>query len=78
VDGRAFVPIDAALADVIDLRGGYRVFVTPEGDSRGLYVVKGARAASSFANNRVAARRYLSIIASSRSRAKNRVHDSLA
>jgi hypothetical protein len=42
VNGRAFVPIDAALADVIDLRGGYHVFVTPEGDSKGLYVVKGA------------------------------------
>jgi hypothetical protein len=42
VNGRAFVPIDAALADVIDLRGGYHVFVTPEGESNGLYVVKGA------------------------------------
>jgi hypothetical protein len=42
VNGRAFVPIDAALADVIDLRGGYHVFVTPEGDSNALYVVKGA------------------------------------
>jgi hypothetical protein len=35
------VPIDAALVDVIDSRGGYRVFVTPEGDRKGLYVVKG-------------------------------------
>jgi hypothetical protein len=42
VNGRAFVPIDAAFADVIDLRGGYHVFVTPEGDSNALYVVKGA------------------------------------
>jgi hypothetical protein len=42
VNGRAFVPIDAALADVIDLRDGYRVFVTPEGDSKGLYVAKAA------------------------------------
>jgi hypothetical protein len=42
VNGRAFVKIDAALADVIDVRSGYHVFVTPEGDSNGLYVVKGA------------------------------------
>ncbi len=42
VNGRAFVPIDAGLADVVDLRGGYHVVVTPEGDSNGLYVVKGA------------------------------------
>jgi hypothetical protein len=42
VNGRAFVPIDAALADVIDLRGGYHVFITPEGENKGLYVVKGA------------------------------------
>jgi hypothetical protein len=42
VNGRAFVAIDAALADVIDRRGGYDVFVTPEGDTEGLYVVKGA------------------------------------
>ncbi len=42
VDGRAFVPIDAALADVIDLRSGYHVFITPEGDSKGLYVIKGS------------------------------------
>jgi hypothetical protein len=27
---------------VIDLRDGYRVFVTPEGDSKGLYVAKAA------------------------------------
>jgi hypothetical protein len=42
VNGRAFVPIDAALADVTDLRRGYHVFVTPEGDSNALYVVKSA------------------------------------
>jgi hypothetical protein len=41
VNGRAFVKIDAALADVIDLRSSYHVFVTPEGDCKGLYVTKG-------------------------------------
>jgi hypothetical protein len=42
VNGRAFVPIDPALADVIDVRAGYHVFVTPEGDSNALYVTKGS------------------------------------
>jgi hypothetical protein len=41
VNGRAFVKIDAALADVIDLRSGYHVFITPDGDSKGLYVTRG-------------------------------------
>jgi hypothetical protein len=36
--GRAVVRFDAALADVIDVRAGYRVFLTPDGDSKGLYV----------------------------------------
>src|SRR5262249_11658301 len=35
--GRALVKIDANFAKVIK-RGDYRVFVTPEGDCRGLYV----------------------------------------
>jgi hypothetical protein len=38
VNGRAFVPIDAALFDVIDVRPGYHVFLTPDGDCNGLYV----------------------------------------
>jgi hypothetical protein len=38
VNGRAAVKFDAALADVIDARPGYHVFLTPDGDSKGLYV----------------------------------------
>jgi hypothetical protein len=40
VNGRGFVKLDAALADVIDKRNAYRVFLTPEGDSNGLYVTQ--------------------------------------
>jgi hypothetical protein len=39
-NGRAYVPIDARLADTIDRRVEYRVFVTPEGDCNGLYVTQ--------------------------------------
>jgi hypothetical protein len=42
--GRAVVKIDADFAKVIK-RGDYRVFVTPEGDCRGLYI-RGKRVAS--------------------------------
>jgi len=42
--GRAVVKIDADFAKVIK-RGDYRVFVTPEGECRGLYVRR-KRAAS--------------------------------
>ena len=42
--GRALVKIDADFAKVIK-RGDYRVFVTPEGDCRGLYI-RGKRVAS--------------------------------
>ena len=35
--GQARIPIDAALARAIE-QGSYVVFVTPEGESRGLYV----------------------------------------
>jgi len=38
VNGSATVKLDAALADVIDHRKSYLVFVTPEGDCKGLYV----------------------------------------
>jgi hypothetical protein len=40
VDGRAYVRIDAALANVIDSGAEFSVFITPEGDSRGLYVTQ--------------------------------------
>jgi hypothetical protein len=38
VNGRGVVKFDAALADVIDVRPGYHVFLTPDGDSKSLYV----------------------------------------
>jgi hypothetical protein len=38
VGGRAYVPLGADFANVIDQRTTYLVFVTPEGNSRGLYV----------------------------------------
>jgi hypothetical protein len=40
VDGRAVVKIDAALADSIDMRRAYHVFITPEGDCNQLYVTQ--------------------------------------
>jgi hypothetical protein len=40
VDGRGYVKLDPALADVIDRRHAYFVFITPEGDSNGLYVTQ--------------------------------------
>jgi hypothetical protein len=39
-NGRAFVAIDAALADSIDMRRPYHVFVTPDGDCKGLFVAQ--------------------------------------
>ena len=44
-NGRAVVALDADFAKVIK-RGDYRVFVTPEGDCRGLYIRN--RSAASF------------------------------
>jgi hypothetical protein len=38
VAGSAFVPLDAAFAQSIDMRSAYRVFLTPDGDTRGLYI----------------------------------------
>jgi len=38
VDGRAYVRLDPAFANVIERQSEYLVFITPEGDSRGLYV----------------------------------------
>ncbi len=39
-NGRAVVAIDAALADSIDMRRPYHVFITPEGDCNQLYVTQ--------------------------------------
>jgi hypothetical protein len=39
-NGRADVAIDPALADSIDMRRPYEVFLTPRGDSNGLYVAQ--------------------------------------
>ena len=38
VAGRAYVQLDPAFVNVIDTRRSYAVLLTPEGDSRGLYV----------------------------------------
>jgi hypothetical protein len=40
VNGRGYVRLDPALADLIDNRNAYHVFLTPEGDSKGLYVTQ--------------------------------------
>lgn len=37
-DGRSYVALDPNFASVIDQHGNYSVFITPEGDNRGLYV----------------------------------------
>lgn len=38
VDGKAYVRLDPAFVNVIDTNRSYAVLITPEGDSRGLYV----------------------------------------
>lgn len=38
--GQAYVHLDPAFANVIDRRSNYLVFLTPEGDNRGLYVTQ--------------------------------------
>ena len=43
VSGRAVVRLSADFANVVDLRANYIVFITPEGDSRGLYVTEKTR-----------------------------------
>jgi hypothetical protein len=40
VNGRGVVTIDPALADTIDMRRAYHVFITPEGDCNQLYVTQ--------------------------------------
>jgi hypothetical protein len=47
IDGQAYVRLDPAYASVIDGHATYMVFITPEGDSRGLYVTQ--RSAAGFA-----------------------------
>jgi hypothetical protein len=37
-NGQGVVRFDSALAHAIDIRQGYQVFLTPDGDTRGLYV----------------------------------------
>ena len=39
-DGYAYVQLDSAFGNVVDRNAGYLVFITPEGDSRGLYVTQ--------------------------------------
>lgn len=38
VDGRSYVRIDPAFANTIDAHASYMVFITPQGDNRGLYI----------------------------------------
>jgi hypothetical protein len=40
VDGRAFVALEQTFATTIDRTAGYMVFITPEGDTRGVYVTQ--------------------------------------
>lgn len=47
IGGHGYVRIDSAFANVIDARTQYLVFITPEGDNRGLYVTQ--KTSSGFA-----------------------------
>jgi len=38
MNGEGAVRFDAAFAGMLDFRQGYQVFLTPDGDTRGLYV----------------------------------------
>lgn len=38
VKGRAYIRLERGFAETIDLRSSYLVFITPQGDTRGLYV----------------------------------------
>jgi hypothetical protein len=40
VNGEGAVRFDSALANVIDMRQGYQVFLTPDGETRGLYIAR--------------------------------------
>ena len=46
VNGEATVRLDPAFADTVDMRKSYLVFITPDGDSRGLYTTQ--KTASGF------------------------------
>ncbi|HLW37828.1 MAG TPA: hypothetical protein VKR99_05315, partial [Candidatus Eremiobacteraceae bacterium] len=46
VNGQAYVRLDSAYANVIDRQSNYLVFITPEGDSNGVYVTQ--KTASGF------------------------------
>ncbi len=44
VNGSAYVRMDAAFASAVDQKSSYLVFITPQGDTRGLYVTGKTRA----------------------------------
>jgi hypothetical protein len=52
INGHGHVFIDAALADALDSRANYLVFITPEGDSNGLFVTGKNRAGFDVRENR--------------------------
>jgi hypothetical protein len=72
VGGAATVRLDPAFAASIDPKSTFRVFLTPDGDTRVLFVASKTPPGSSCANRRAAARRWNSIIASSPRRSVNR------
>ncbi len=51
VSGRAVVRLSADFANVVDQQANYLVFITPEGDSRGLYVTDRPRAGFTVREN---------------------------
>jgi hypothetical protein len=51
VDGQSYVRLDAAFANVIDGHSSYLVFITPEGDSHGLYVTEKSSAGFAVREN---------------------------
>jgi hypothetical protein len=51
VSGRAVVRLSADFANVVDQKANYLVFITPEGDSRGLYVTDKTRAGFTVREN---------------------------
>jgi hypothetical protein len=52
VNGRGYVELDPVLFDVIDKRVAYRVFLTAEGDNKGLYVKQKSPAGFSVRESR--------------------------
>ncbi|HEY5095709.1 MAG TPA: hypothetical protein VII69_11375 [Candidatus Eremiobacteraceae bacterium] len=51
VGGHAYVKMNADFANVVDQHANYLVFITPEGDSRGLYVTEKTRAGFTVREN---------------------------